>query len=117
MSNWTKLQPIKGSTACCTCGCGSHDTLDPESLIAVGFGSASVTKGGQCVYDENEATWKAEKEGKDPMFWQCKDAEAEALKDPDHDWRIHLVAPLYEAEYQRQGDNHWVLVRKGEGFA
>jgi hypothetical protein len=40
-----------------------------------------------------------------------------AAADPDHDWRIYFYAPLYEAEYQRQGDGCWVLIKKGEGFA
>jgi len=40
-----------------------------------------------------------------------------AKADPDHDWRIYFEAPLYSAEYQRQGEGVWVLIRKGEGFA
>lgn len=30
---------------------------------------------------------------------------------------LPFIAPLYESEYQRQGDGVWVLVRKGMGFA
>jgi len=71
----------------------------------------------KCMYDEGEEMWKAKKAGRDPEYWQCSDAEERAAKDPDHDWRISFVAPLYEACYQRQGDKHWVLVSKGEGFA
>lgn len=40
-----------------------------------------------------------------------------AKRDPDRDWRIHLVAPLSERHYQRQGEGRWILYEKGEGFA
>lgn len=40
-----------------------------------------------------------------------------AAEDQDHDWRIHLVAPLSERHYQRQGEKMWVLYEKGQGFA
>jgi hypothetical protein len=100
-SNWQKLPPIKGSSACLTCGCGSHDTLGMDSILAVGFGSVTVTKGGECIYSEPQGG-----DLKEEDFWNAKRAEDEALKDPDHDWRIHFYAPLYEAEYQRQGEGH-----------
>jgi hypothetical protein len=51
------------------------------------------------------------------QFWTGQDAEDAASKDPDHDWRVHFYAPLYEAHYQRQDEKHWVLVEKGQGFA
>ncbi len=114
--NWTKLEPIKGSTACLTCGCGAHDVLNPDRLLGVGFGDVNVMKDGKSIYSELE-TMRGHDDDPEPPLWLCSDAEKEALKDPYHDWRIHFYAPLYEAEYQRQGDNHWVLVRKGEGFA
>jgi hypothetical protein len=108
--SWIKLPAISGQTACLTCGCGSHDTLSMDSLLAVGFGDASVTKNGIAIYSENLANSQDE-------FWQCKDAEAKALQDPENDWRIHFHAPLYEAHYQRHGPGHWVLIEKGDGFA
>lgn len=107
---YTPLPPIEGKTACLTCGCGSHDLLSMEQLLAVGFGDCSVTKDGECVYREILV-------GDGGQFWQGKDAEAAAAKDPDHDWRVVFFAALYEAEYQRQGDGHWPLVRRGDGFA
>lgn len=107
--NWTKLPPIEGSTACVTCGCGAHEVLHPHKLLAVGFGGVTVSKDGEQIYSEPQVD--------EDNFWECKDAETIAKHDPDHDYRIHFYAPLYEAEYQRQGDNHWVLIRKGEGFA
>lgn len=112
-----KREPIKGSTTCATCGCGSHDTFDMESVIAVGFGSAGVTRDGHGVWDEGEAEHEARETGKEAMLWQGKDAEEAAAKDPDHDWRIYMFAPLYEAEYQRHSAGHWVLISKGLGFA
>lgn len=115
--SFTKLSPIKGTIACATCGCGSHDTFGMEDIVAVGFGSAMVTKDDEIVFDERAELHAAKREGRDAMLWEGKDCEAAAEKDPDHDWRIHLVAPLYEATYQRQGPKHWVLVAKGEGFA
>jgi hypothetical protein len=79
-----------------------------DALIAVGFGDASVTKDGKEVYNEDRVR---------DNLWTCQDAENEAQKDPDHDWRIHLSAPLSERHYQRQGEGHWVLYKKGVGFA
>lgn len=46
-----------------------------------------------------------------------KDAEAAALADPDHDWRIVLFGPLHGEVYQRHGPGEWMLVEKNEGFA
>lgn len=103
------LPPIKGSIACLTCGSGSHDIMDMNDLLGVGFGDVTVTKDGELIYSEIGREMNE--------LWNGEDAENEALKDPDHDWRVHFYAPLYEAHYQRQGDKHWVLVEKGEGFA
>lgn len=108
---WTKLPPIEGGHGgCLHCGY-QHDVLPMEAVIAVGFGSACLTKGNQTVYDEQDTP----KDSEDYMT--VEKAEALAVADPDHDWRIHLVAPLSERHYQRQGDKHWVLYEKGEGFA
>jgi hypothetical protein len=109
--SYPKLPAIPGRCACLTCGCGSHDTLALDSVLAVGFGSCNVMKDHECVYDENQV------EGDESKFWTCQNAEDAAKADPDHDWRICFYAPLYDAEYQRQGDGHWVLVKSGEGFA
>jgi hypothetical protein len=85
--------------------------LPLDSIIAVGFGSATCTKGGELIYDEQMTP----KDSDD--YATCGQMELLAKDDPDHDWRISLYAPLYEAEYQRQGDGHWVLIKKGQGFA
>jgi len=83
-----------------------------DAIIAVGFGYAAVTKNDEDVYDENRDC----KDDRDNA-WTCQMAEDAALKDPDNDWRIHLVAPLSERHYQRQGESNWVLYEKGIGFA
>ena len=84
-------------------------TFPPDGLIAVGFGSADVTKDGRCVLN-----------GEDPDLTDYitgADAEKLAAADPDHDWRIDLQAPLSGRTYQRQGEGNWVLVDQNEGFA
>lgn len=106
---YTPLPSINGSIACLTCGCGSHDTLSMDALLAVGFGDCNVTCDDRFVYSESST-----KEGE---WWVGHNAEAAAAADPKHDWRIHFYAPLYEAHYQRQGKEHWVLYEKGQGFA
>lgn len=110
MSEWKKEKPIKGGFGgCMHCGY-QHDIAPEDMLIAVGFGVATVSKNGKEIYNEMQV--KDEKK-----LWTLKEAEQEALKDEDNDWRIHLVAPLSERHYQRQGINHWVLYEKGQGFA
>ena len=104
-----KLPAVDGSIARLTCGAGARSDLSMDRTIAVGFGSAGYSRDGQCLWQE----------GGDE-FEDCPtvaDVEALAKADPDHDWRISFFAPLYEAEYQRQADGIWVLIRKGEGFA
>ena len=81
-----------------------------DGWIAVGFGSAGVTKDGKEVYSEPL-------DGDETNIWTGAEAEQVAASDPDHDWRIHKYAPLYEAVYQRHGDGQWVLIQQGEGFA
>lgn len=77
--------------------------------ICVGFGGAGYRKDGETIWDEGDDP--------DADVPTVADVEKLALADPDHDWRIFFFTPLYEAEYQRQGEGVWVLVRKGEGFA
>ena len=113
MSNWTKLEPLTEQQAgfrsgCFTCGPQPMAILMHAS-IAVGFGYAGVTRDGLEVWSESDAV--------DGEVWEVQDAEDEALKDPDHDWRIIFHGPLSESEYQRHSAGQWVLVRKGQGFA
>lgn len=109
--SWEKMKPIEGGHGgCLHCGY-QHDVLPMDAVIAVGFGSACLTKGQECVYDEQDVPDDSD------GYMTVAQAEALAKADPDHDWRISLVAPLSERHYQRQGDGHWVLYEKGEGFA
>lgn len=106
--SFEKMKPIEGGHGgCLSCGY-QYDVLPMEKLIAVGFGFAGVTKNDEEIYTEPY------EEGR---IWTVQDAENIAKQQPDNDWRIHLVAPLSERHYQRQGDNQWVLYEKGMGFA
>jgi len=82
-----------------------------DMLISVGFGVAIVTKDDEEIYRE-----ALDVETPDDV-WTTADAEKLAAADPDHDWRITLVAQSYEKEYQRQGKDRWVLISSGLGFA
>lgn len=103
-----KLPAVEGSTACFTCGCGAKSDLGMESIIAVGFGDAGYSKDGVVLWSESRGS---------ENFPTVAEVESLAKADPDHDWRIYFYAPLYESEYQRQGDGVWVLVKSGGGFA
>lgn len=106
---FTKLPAIKGSITCLCCDAGSHDSLDMHKLLAVGFGNCAVYKNGDQIYSETETS--------DEKLWVAQQAEDLATADPGQDWRIRFDAPLYQATYQRQGPELWILVEKGEGFA
>jgi hypothetical protein len=83
----------------------------PEAWIAVGFGSASVTRDGVEVWSEPVGDYSEDD------IWTGADAEKAAAADPDHDWRISKYASLYDAVYQRHGPGQWVLIERGDGFA
>ena len=107
---WEKLPPLTeaGLRSGCLC-CGEASVvLHMDDVIAVGFGSAQCTRDGEYVIGEDATNG---------LYPRVGEAEALALEDPDHDWRIHLFGPLSEFEYQRQDVRRWVLVRRGEGFA
>jgi hypothetical protein len=90
--------------------CGHTETICPMDYpIAAGFGQASISKGSEVVFQEDPRS-----EEEPPTLQQFEDM---AKVDPDHDWRFTLYLPLREAEYQRQGEGRWVLVRSGQGFA
>ena len=110
-TSFEKLPAVEGSVACLTCGCGARSDLSMERMIAVGFGSAGYSRDGVQLWDEGTT-----EEGEEKLP-TVADVEELAKADPDHDWRIFFFAPLYESEYQRQGEGVWVLVRKGMGFA
>ncbi len=108
---WQKLPAVAGSIACLTCGSGARSDLAMDRHICVGFGSAGYSKDGTPLWDEQEAN------GDFDACHTVAHVEALAVADPDHDWRIYFYGPMYSAEYQRQGEAVWVLVKKDEGFA
>lgn len=112
MVTWTKLPALEKpgfKSGCLNCG-PNPVTCDLQTELAVGFGSCTVTKDGEGIYDENMI-----RRGDD--YPRLKKYEKLAAADPDHDWRVAFYAALAEREYQRHGDGLWVLIRTGEGFA
>lgn len=110
-STWTKLPAINEVVQPCLCCPPRLPKADLKMSISIGMGSAYVTKDDKQVYD-GETAFQA---GKRPLTLQA--FENRARKDPDHDWRVYIMGPMYEVEYQRQGEDTWVLVRRGDGFA
>lgn len=107
---WTRKPAIEGRGPVCAC-CGTPTTtFSADAVIAVGFGSSSVTRDGVAVYDENRVVNERD-------FWDGADAERAAAADPDHDWQIRKFGPLYSAIYQRHAAGQWVLIERGDGFA
>jgi hypothetical protein len=104
-TEWRKLEPLeRGPVGCLNCG-PKPTTLRMSRELCVGFGQVWVTR-------DDETIWA----GDDPHVW-VRRFERRAADDPDHDWRIHFDAPLWDATYQRHGEREWVLVKKGLGFA
>jgi len=106
-TEWWEKSLKEALVTCLTCQ--AAETVFPyDGLIAVGFGYAALTKDGEVVIQEGP---------NDEEIMTCADAEKLAEANPDHDWRIHLVGPLRERLFQRQGVGNWVLIKQGEGFA
>lgn len=87
MSAWEKKPALESSGGIgCLC-CGTPTLMFPaDGWIAVGFGSAGVTRDGTEVYTEPHDL-------DNDTVWTGADAEKVAAADPDHDWRIHKDAP------------------------
>ena len=108
---WKKLKPYEGEVwqGCLNC----PPVLRKAKMhmrIAVGFGMACVTKDDKIIFSESpEMDWKDI-----PTLMKFENM---ARKDPNHDWRAALNAPMRDRMYQRQGRNEWVLVKSGQGFA
>jgi hypothetical protein len=101
---------IKGGRAGCShCGYTENKLLMNTKIIA-GFGEATIKKNREVIYREEPNTkWENA-----PTLMKF---ELLARKTPKADWRYILNLPLRSAEYQRQGKNNWVLIKKGMGFA
>lgn len=84
--------------------------LPLDKVIAVGFGAAWVSCDSNTVWQEDShAEWES--------LWTVRQAEDAAMKNPDADWRIHIVGALAEGHWQRQAANEWVMYEAGQGFA
>jgi hypothetical protein len=81
--------------------------LAPETAIAVGLGSATLTRDGETVYEEDQEH--------EPMT--VAQAEKLARREADHDWRIHLVAQLEDRHYRRVGAGRWQIYERGYGLS
>ncbi len=89
-----------------------HAVLPMEEEIKVGFGRAYLAKNNEFIYIHDEMTASG-----NCLCMTVARAEELAEADPKNDWRIHLIAPLSDCHYQRQGRQNWVLYEKGAGFA
>ncbi len=109
MAKWKKLPPYEGRPyqGCLNCPPVKRRAV-LDTLVAVGFGYAAVTKDGKSVFSESS---------EDKRCRRLRSFEMQARKDPDHDWRLILDAALRGREYQRQAKNNWVLIRSDQGFA
>jgi hypothetical protein len=83
--------------------------LAPEAAIGVGVGYAALTRDGETVYEE-DATGRRD-------LMTVAQAERLAQREPDRDWRIHLVAQLEDRHYRRQGAGRWVIYERGYGMS
>jgi hypothetical protein len=86
---------------------GQH--LAPDAVIGVGAGYAALTRDGVAVYEENG------KRHCDLMT--VAQAEELARREPDRDWRIHLVGQLENRHFRRAADGAWVLYERGYGMS
>lgn len=109
-TTWEKLPCITDKEAlsggCLNCP-PAYAIAPMNTLVAVGFGYAHISKDGEVVFDEQQSD----------DFHTLEEFEAMADADPDHDWRLVLDAPLHSREYQRHDTGKWVLIKQGEGFA
>jgi hypothetical protein len=87
----------------------SDEYLAPEAFIGVGIGYAALTRDGETVYEEDG------KQQRDLMT--VAQAERLAQREPERDWRIHLVAQLENRHYRREGAGLWVLYERGYGMS
>lgn len=110
---WSPQPPVDATIACACCGAG-RDKSGEDFIVAVGFGSAGVTAGRQHIIDEQEWLDTDEFGGAEVSLALV---ERIAQTRPELDWRIHMHGPLSGQEYQRQGDGHWVLISRDDGFA
>jgi len=86
----------------------SGQYLMPDAVIGVGIGYAALTRDGETVYEED---------GQQRDLMTVAQAERLAQREPERDWRIHLVAQLEDRHYRREGTGLWVLYERGYGMS
>lgn len=89
-------------------GCG-NGPLNPQTAplsmqITPGFGMAEVRR-------DDAVIWAATESAKTIGHFELRARETPG------DWRIWINRPMSEVLYQRQGQDNWVLVAIGYGFA
>jgi hypothetical protein len=90
------------------CPPASRKKLPLRAVLAVGFGNTVVTRDGESIWSEMQ--WRNRNR-------RLRSIEYRARLDPDRDWRVFFDGPLVGEEYQRQGKNNWVLIKRTDGFA
>ena len=93
---------------CLTCSTACLEA-PMDMVIAVGFGSAFVTKDKTTVYEESKV--------ENDEYLTVGDIEKLAKTDPEHDWRIHKHGPLHGEVFQRHDEGKWVCIESDSGFA
>ena len=111
MEQLNHIKPaIKPSIIGCL-NCGDTEVILPmDTKLHNCYGGWTITKSGEVFFAENHNT----------DFEDCKTIgyiEEIAAKTPHIDWMAVLNMPLRSAVYQRHGENKWVLVGEGKGFA
>jgi hypothetical protein len=97
---WEKLTPLEGQFRRCRLNY-YEAILDMGPMYASGY----VT-----IY-QDDYIWTV------ASGTTLADIEERAAREPDHDWRVHLLGSLGEAWYQRQDKGKWVLIEVGDGYA
>lgn len=88
-----------------------------DTVICVGFGSATVFRDGVqfCDGDEPERRGMVNRRGLVTLRQVEKYIRRQRLG--HHRWSASVHAPLYNATWERRRPGKWVCVETGEGFA
>lgn len=92
------------------CGKAPTGKVSLDTCLAVGFGSAVVSKNGIVVIDCEAIVRRTGR------MVTLAHVEHQAAAEPG-EWRAHVVAPFYEIECRREGPRRWVATKLGDGFA
>lgn len=112
MSAPWKVEPLDGGVSSGCLNCGGREAVHPlDGMLGVGFGNCDVTRDGRPVW------WEEANSDSDEPMPTLQRFEDMAAADPDHDWRVSYVAPLWSGSWQRHGVGEWNLIDRGMGFA